>query len=151
MSTRERNTRMRAVHRELGRTIEPNGDVLTIAVVNNMPDSALRATERQFCALLGTASEGRLLKLQFFSMPGVKRSAAAAAHVARYYEDFAELHRNPPDGIVVTGAEPRAATLQQEPVLANHGMVGGLGRGTGDSRHLVMPCRACGGAAFRQH
>ena len=41
MSTRERNTRMRAVHRESGRTIEPNGDVLTIAVVNNMPDFKL--------------------------------------------------------------------------------------------------------------
>jgi homoserine O-succinyltransferase/O-acetyltransferase len=115
MTARGRNTRLRTSRREFGGTIEPNGDVLTIAVVNNMPDSALRATERQFCALLGAASEGRLLRLQFFSLPGIKRSAVAAAHVARYYEDFAELQRNPPDGIIVTGTEPRAATLQEEP------------------------------------
>jgi homoserine O-succinyltransferase/O-acetyltransferase len=115
MTARGRHTRMRAVRREFGAEVEPNEDVLTIAVINNMPDAALRATERQFCALLGAASEGRLLKLQFFSMPGIKRSATAAAHVARYYEDFSELQRNPPDGIIVTGAEPRAAVLQQEP------------------------------------
>jgi homoserine O-succinyltransferase len=115
MTAWERNTTMRALHREFGRAIEPNGDVLTIAVINNMPDSALRATERQFCTLLGAASEARLLKLQFFSLPGIKRSAAAGAHVARYYEEFAELQRSPPDGIIVTGTEPRAATLQEEP------------------------------------
>lgn len=106
---------MQAVHREFGRAIEPNGDVLTIALVNNMPDSALRATERQFCSLLGAASDGRLLRLQFFSLPGVIRSASARVHIARYYEEFTELQRNPPDGIIVTGTEPRAARLQEEP------------------------------------
>ena len=115
MTAPQRNIWSQAAHRDFGRVIEPNGDVLTIAVVNNMPDSALRAAERQFCALLGAASGGRLLKLQFFSLPGIKRSTTAGEHVARYYEEFAELQRNPPDGIIVTGTEPRAATLQQEP------------------------------------
>ena len=32
---------------------QPYGEKLTIAVVNNMPDTALRAAERQFCRLLG--------------------------------------------------------------------------------------------------
>jgi homoserine O-succinyltransferase len=118
MTAREPDARLRALDREFGRAIGPDADVLTIAVVNNMPDSALRATERQFCTLLGAASEGRLLKLQFFSLPGIKRSAVAASHVARYYEEFAELQRNPPDGIIVTGTEPKAAALQEEPYWA---------------------------------
>jgi homoserine O-succinyltransferase len=94
---------------------QPNGDALTIALVNSMPDSALRATERQFCALLAVASAGRLVRLQFFSLPGIKRSPAARLHIARYYEDFAELERTPPDGIIVTGTEPRATSLEDEP------------------------------------
>jgi homoserine O-succinyltransferase/O-acetyltransferase len=107
--------RVQAVHPELKFGFEASGDVLTIALVNNMPDSALRATERQFCALLGVASEGRLVKVQFFSLPGVNRSSAARKHIARYYQEFTELERSPPDGIIVTGTEPQAAMLQEEP------------------------------------
>jgi len=105
----------RSICGEFGGAIGAPCEVLTIGLVNNMPDSALRATERQFCALLGAASEGRLLKLQFYSLPGIKRSAGAHLHISRYYEAFAELERSPPDGIIVTGTEPQAPTLQQEP------------------------------------
>jgi homoserine O-succinyltransferase len=93
---------------------EARNNVLTIGLVNNMPDSALRATERQFCALLGAASGNRLIKLQFFSLPGIRRSAEVRSHISRYYDDFLELERSPPDGIIVTGAEPLAPTLQGE-------------------------------------
>jgi homoserine O-succinyltransferase len=90
-------------------------DVLTIALVNNMPDTALRATERQFCALLSAASDGMLVRLKLYATPGIVRSEAARTHIARYYEDFSELETNPPDGIIVTGTEPRARALPDEP------------------------------------
>jgi homoserine O-succinyltransferase len=92
-----------------------SNDVLTIALVNNMPDAALRSTERQFCELLAAASEGMLVKLKLFSTPGIVRSDSAEAHIARYYEDFADLQNDPPDGIIVTGTEPKAASLRNEP------------------------------------
>jgi homoserine O-succinyltransferase len=90
-------------------------DGLTIALVNNMPDGALQSTERHFCALLSAASGGMLVRLKFYSAPGIARSDAAWAHIERYYEKFADLQENPPDGIIVTGTEPRAKSVRDEP------------------------------------
>jgi homoserine O-succinyltransferase/O-acetyltransferase len=115
MMTRESDTVARHARTGFSRASDAHGDVLTIGLINNMPDSALRATERQFCALLGAASEGRLIKLQFFSLPGIQRAAEARSHISRYYDDFFELERSRPDGLIVTGAEPQATTLQGEP------------------------------------
>src|SRR5271156_4099080 len=115
MMMRQRGTMARRARAGFSRASGAPSDVLTIALVNNMPDSALRATERQFCALLGAASGNRLVKLQFFSLPGIKRSAEVRSHIARYYDDSLELEPNPPAGLIVTGAEPQAATLQGEP------------------------------------
>jgi len=93
-------------------------DRLTIAVINNMPDSALRGTERQFCRLLDAASPGMLVQLKFYSPPQLPRGLMARAHIALYYEDFATLEQNPPDGIIVTGAEPTARYLEDDPIWA---------------------------------
>jgi homoserine O-succinyltransferase len=114
MMMRESSTMARQAHTSFGGARGAQNSVLTIGLVNNMPDAALRATERQFCALLGAASENRLIKLQFFSLPSIRRSAEVRSHISRYYEDFVELERSPPDGIIVTGAEPQASTLQGE-------------------------------------
>lgn len=92
-----------------------DGGVLTIALINNMPDAALQSTERHFCALLEAASAGMVVELKLFSAPGIQRSAAARAHIARYYEDFGDLQADPPDGIIVTGTEPIAKSLREEP------------------------------------
>jgi homoserine O-succinyltransferase len=56
-----------------------------------------------------------LVKLKFYSIPGISRSNAACAHIERYYEDFAELRQNPPDGLIVTGTQPHARFLRDEP------------------------------------
>lgn len=87
---------------------------ICIAVINSMPDAALRATERQFCALLGPASSGLTVKLKFYTLPGVRRSPAAQAHIAQYYEDFRSLDDDPPDGLIMTGTEPTTACLKDE-------------------------------------
>jgi homoserine O-succinyltransferase/O-acetyltransferase len=88
---------------------------IVIGLVNNMPDAALRATERQFCDLLSAASSDFVVRLKLFSLPEIERSHAMRSHIARYYDDFCELDDDPPDGLIVTGMEPRASTLTAEP------------------------------------
>ncbi len=88
---------------------------LTIALVNNMPDTALKATERQFMRLMETAAGGVVVRFHCFSMPSVKRSLQARAHIEKDYTDIAELSRLSIDGLIVTGAEPNAEVLSNEP------------------------------------
>jgi len=89
--------------------------VLRIGLVNNMPDPALQATERQFTRLLQAAAGDRRIHLHCFSLPSVQRSAQARALMAGRYTDIADLGRLKLDGLIVTGAEPIAATLPEEP------------------------------------
>ena len=56
-----------------------------------------------------------LINVKFYSPPGLKRSLAARSHIERYYDDYADLAQNPPDGLIVTGTEPIAAALEDEP------------------------------------
>ena len=89
--------------------------VLTIGLVNNMPDSALQATERQFADLLQTAAGNNRIHLHCFSLPSIVRSQQARQRINQHYMDIADLDRLRIDGLIVTGAEPNAATLPEEP------------------------------------
>jgi homoserine O-succinyltransferase len=89
--------------------------VLTVGLVNNMPDAALQATERQFTRLLQAAAGNRRIHLHCFSLPSVKRSQAARQLMEGRYADIADIGRMHIDGLIVTGAEPIAATLPEEP------------------------------------
>ncbi|MGY4628793.1 homoserine O-succinyltransferase MetA [Bradyrhizobium sp. USDA 4486] len=88
---------------------------LTIGLINNMPDAALKATERQFMKLLQAAAGARRIRFHCFSLPSVKRSPEAKWHVESEYSDLADLRRYRFDGLIVTGAEPVAPELDQEP------------------------------------
>jgi homoserine O-succinyltransferase/O-acetyltransferase len=87
---------------------------LTIGLVNNMPDAALQATERQFMRLLRQAAGDIRIDFHCFSLPSVRRSQSAEGRVDGQYTDIAEIDRLDIDGLIVTGAEPNAATLPQE-------------------------------------
>ncbi len=89
--------------------------VLTIGLVNNMPDAALKSTERQFKGLLRAASEAIIVDLRYFSLPSVKRSRAAQSRIDRLYTSVSELGRLKLDGLIVTGAEPHATSIADEP------------------------------------
>lgn len=80
-----------------------------------MPNAALQATERQFLRLLRQAAGNVRIDLHCFSLPSVHRSQTAKWRVDRQYTDIAELGRRKFDGLIVTGAEPNAATLPEEP------------------------------------
>ncbi|MDA9423086.1 MULTISPECIES: homoserine O-succinyltransferase MetA [Bradyrhizobium] len=96
--------------RDLARDAE-----LTIGLINNMPDPALKATERQFMKLLQAAAGPRRIRFHCFSLPSVKRSPEAKWHVESEYSDLSDLARGKFDGLIVTGAEPIAPELDQEP------------------------------------
>jgi homoserine O-succinyltransferase len=88
---------------------------VTIGLINNMPDSALKATERQFKRLLETVAGTTRIRFHCFSLPSVVRSSSARDHIDREYADIADLDRLGIDGLIVTGAEPNAAALSDEP------------------------------------
>lgn len=88
---------------------------LTIGLINNMPDAALQATERQFMRLLRRAAGDVRIDFHCFSLPSVKRSQPSQWRIDRQYSDIADLDRLHLDGLIVTGAEPAAATLAEEP------------------------------------
>ena len=87
---------------------------LTIGIVNNMPDSALLATERQFVRLVQTAAGG-LVNIRLFHIPGVPRAEDARRILAERYEPVSALYESRVDALLVTGNEPRAARLNEEP------------------------------------
>jgi len=91
---------------------------IVVGLVNNMPDSALRTTERQFQSLLSAASDGREIRVRYFSLPELFRGEAARARINERYEDLSELWPSKIDGLVVTGTEPRASELRDEPYWA---------------------------------
>jgi homoserine O-succinyltransferase/O-acetyltransferase len=88
---------------------------LTIGLVNNMPDAACEATERQFIELLRAAASDVVVLLKLFSVATVPRSEAARAEIASRSRDLSALWDAPLDGLIVTGTEPVAADLKDEP------------------------------------
>jgi len=90
-------------------------DSVVIGLVNNMPDSALLSTERQFRELLSAASQDMPVCLKLFSFPDLHRTEAGKLHISQHYEDIGDLWTAQLDGLIVTGAEPRARALPDEP------------------------------------
>jgi homoserine O-succinyltransferase len=88
---------------------------IVIGFVNNMQDAALRTAERQFAELVAAASGKRPIEVRYFALLDVPRSAAGRAQIRRRYEDIGALWSARVDGLIVTGAEPVAAALQDEP------------------------------------
>src|SRR5450432_1786938 len=96
---RERRTR-RGSSRDRGKRLE-------IGLVNNMPDAAVAATERQFTRLLEAASNEFDITLRFYALDEVPRGIEARSAMARSHHNPAHLRIRPPDALIVTGAEPQ--------------------------------------------
>jgi homoserine O-succinyltransferase len=94
----------------------PGSDSLVIALVNNMPDSALEATEIQFARLLSGAADVAAVRLRFSFLPEVPRAQAGLDHIAGAgYWPIDDLLRAGLDGLIVTGMEPCKPLLTEEP------------------------------------
>jgi homoserine O-succinyltransferase len=79
-----------------------------------MPDAALSATERQFEGLLGMAAGDVTVALTLYTLPEVRRTECGRLEVSRYSQ-LDELWDTRHDGLIVTGTEPQAANLKDEP------------------------------------
>ncbi len=88
---------------------------LDVGLVNNMPDGAVRATERQFARLLAAASGSIDVRLHLFALPDIPRAADTRTYVETRYRNAAALDGVRLDGLIVTGTEPVANSLDDEP------------------------------------
>ncbi|MGB7034861.1 MAG: homoserine O-succinyltransferase [Xanthobacteraceae bacterium] len=88
---------------------------ISIGLINNMPDAALAATERQFSNLIRSATPDVIVLLKLFAMPDLPRGDDARRMLAGRYRDISALWDTPLDGLIVTGTEPRANNLTDEP------------------------------------
>jgi homoserine O-succinyltransferase len=88
---------------------------IEIGLLNNMPEAALEATEQQFLDLLGLAVGENWVHLRFFALPGVPRGERGRSLLSRSYLDMTEVRTAGIDGLIVTGTEPKAQNLIDEP------------------------------------
>jgi homoserine O-succinyltransferase/O-acetyltransferase len=94
---------------------ESSSPDLDIGLVNNMPDKAIESTERQFMTLIDSAAGGIEVRLSLYALPDVPRKDFARDHIGRFYNRLDSLWNRRLDGLIVTGTEPRAANLRDEP------------------------------------
>ncbi|GJE56801.1 MULTISPECIES: homoserine O-succinyltransferase MetA [Methylobacterium] len=91
---------------------------LRIGLLNNMPDAAFVQTERQFRQLIG--HEAVLAPFVFRDLP---RGPLVRAHIDAHYAPHEALAAAGLDALVVTGCEPKADRLDDEPFFGPLGMV----------------------------
>ncbi|MEB4210065.1 homoserine O-acetyltransferase/O-succinyltransferase family protein [Mycobacterium sp. 94-17] len=87
----------------------------TCALVNNMPDAAFDATERQFVGLLDAGSGGEDIVVTRHTMAGVPRGERVRARIAAEYRPLDDIFAGPPDLLVVTGSNPVESRIEDEP------------------------------------
>jgi homoserine O-succinyltransferase len=92
-----------------------NRACIQVGLVNNMPDAAMRATELQFARLLKEAAGALDVRLRLFSMRSIPRSEQTRSRMAGFYDDAAFLQAANLDALIITGAQPEAADLRDEP------------------------------------
>ena len=107
----------------LGGLADRSWRTITVGLVNNMPDAAVAATQRQFTRLLEDASGELDLRLSLFALETLPRGAEARRAMAEDYAPVRALEGARLDALVVTGAEPCAADLRDEPFWDELGFV----------------------------
>ena len=96
---------------------------VTVGLVNNMPDAALEATERQFVELARASARSTVVRLVLYAIPQVPRGEAARRDMAGRYRPISELWNSRLDGLIVTGTEPRSENMKDEPYWGTLGAV----------------------------
>lgn len=89
--------------------------MIEIGLVYNLPVSAFPATERRYRHLLTTAAGKNPFRLRFFSLSSAEFPSGAATCISNITADIRGFNRLNIDGLIVTGAEPRATSLPEEP------------------------------------
>src|SRR5262249_1686718 len=96
----------------------------TCALVNNMPDAAFNATERQFVGLLDAGSGSDAVVLTRHTMAALPRAERIRARIAAEYRPLDDVIAAPPDLLVVTGSNPIESRIEDEPYWSDlHGLL----------------------------
>jgi homoserine O-succinyltransferase/O-acetyltransferase len=90
-------------------------EAIEIGIVNNMPDTALELTERQFIGLLAAASGKTQVRVRLFALPQVPRGEFTRRRILADYAEIGRLWDMKLDALIVTGMEPQASALTDEP------------------------------------
>jgi homoserine O-succinyltransferase/O-acetyltransferase len=110
----------------------------TCGLVNNMPDAAFCATERQFVGLLNAGSGCETVAVTRYAMAGVPRGERIQAHIAAEYRPLEDITSDPPDLLVVTGSNPIEPRIEDEPYWSDlHGL---LKWGSENVQAMVLSC-----------
>src|SRR5579864_7659078 len=95
--------------------VSPAAKCVHIGLINNMPNGALQATERQFLSLISAAADGIDVRLSIYALPEVPRSENSRRYINASYCGLETLWESQFDGLIVTGTEPVAPNLADEP------------------------------------
>ena len=120
---------------------------ITIGLVNIMPPAAMHKTERQFSNLLNLAGQRHKIRLKFFAVLDRCPENVATSQIVHGYEDISKLWDSELNGLIVTGTEPKTASMADEeiwPVLAK--LVDWASENTISS---IWSCFAAHAAVFR--
>jgi homoserine O-succinyltransferase len=87
---------------------------VTVGLINNMGDEALKVTERQFASLLSVCAPDIDIRLRLFALNRMPRSSTALEYIKARYEPASSAMRGELDALIITGAQPRTARLCDE-------------------------------------
>ncbi len=88
---------------------------VTIGLLNNMGDEALKITERQFAGLIDFAAGKTEIRLRIFVLEHIPRSPGALEYINGHCEPITAVLGEKLDGLIITGAQPRTVRLSDEP------------------------------------
>ena len=88
---------------------------IAIGLINNMGDEALKITERQFGSLVSEAAGDIGVSFRIFALKSTRRSPRALDYINARYEPASAAMDGDLDGLIITGAQPQADRLNDEP------------------------------------
>jgi homoserine O-succinyltransferase/O-acetyltransferase len=97
-----------------GRETSTDVPPVTVALVNNMPDSAFLDTEDQFRRATSAPPDARV-DFALYTIREIPRSEKIASVIDSRYRGLDELWSRPPDALIVTGTEPTQVQMMYEP------------------------------------
>jgi homoserine O-succinyltransferase/O-acetyltransferase len=88
---------------------------VAIGLINNMGDEALKSTERQFRSLVSEAAGAMDVSFRIFALKSTRRSPRALDYINAHYELASAAMDGELDALIITGAQPQADRLSDEP------------------------------------
>ncbi len=119
---------------------------LVIGLVNNMSVGAVRATQEQFARLLRAACPEFEISLALFRSEACRSPADAASGAVAGYRSVEDLFSSRLDAVIVTGMEPQAVQLQDEPAWDSLTRI--VDRAQAQAVPVIWSCLAAHAAVF---